>query len=179
MHHMRHRTYTAAGVILAVGVSLVVLGLQRASTPETLAGVVICISAQMLACMRVIYRWVRDTRAERASLLASQQHHDTEAAKYSAGLLAIAKEQDRTRRELLDGARRLDQAIKVQRAALHNEFEEKRAELVSQAMETAIRLYRAGAFDEAPRERVIVPFPAQPADYERARERERGRDVIP
>lgn len=180
LHRMRHRTYTAAGVILAAGLTLVARGLAHNATPETLVGVVLCISAQMLGCMRLIYWWVTNTAVLRTALLASKQHHDEEAAKYSAGLLANAAEQDRTRRALLEGARRLDQTLKVERAALEAEFEEKRADLVSRTMETTLRLARAGEFDETAvreraRERVIVPFPTQPADYERAR----GRDVIP
>lgn len=175
---MRHRTYTAAGLILAAGLVLVVLGLIRAATPETLVGVVLCISAQMLGCMRLIYRWVTNTAVVRAALLASKQRHDEEAAKYSAALLATAAEQDRTRRALVEGARRLDERLKIERAALAAEFEEAKNDLISRTMETTLRLARAGEFDVSAvreRERVIVPFPSQPADYERAR----GRDVIP
>jgi len=178
LKNTRHRTYTVAGIILAAGAALVVLGLVRGATPETLTGVVLCISAQMLACMRIIYRWVSSTSAERAALLASKQHHDTEAAKHAAGLIALAAERDRVHQESIAGARRRDQMIEADRAKLEIEFQERRAALISQAVETGVKLARSGALDaEADRARVIVPFPAQPADYERARGR--GRDVIP
>jgi hypothetical protein len=175
---MRHRTYAASGTLLLAGATFIALGLAGDATPETLAGVVLCISAQMLASMRLIYRWVTDTSVVRASLLLSKQRHDEEAAKYSAGLLAIAAEQDRTRREAIAGARRRDETLKIEREALQAEFEEKRATLVCQAIEAGVRLAQSGKLDEAPaRERVVVPFPMQPVDYERARDR--GRDVIP
>jgi len=176
--NMRHRTYTAAGAILASGAILVVLGLVRSATPETLAGVVLCISAQMLACMRIIYRWVTDTSVVRAALLGSKQRHDEEAAKHAAGLIALTAETERVRQEGIAGARRRDAALAVERAQLEAAFEEKRAALISQAIETGVQLERSGALEvAADRARVIVPFPAQPADYERARGR--GRDVIP
>ncbi|MFF5451819.1 hypothetical protein ACFY40_11340 [Streptomyces sp. NPDC012950] len=175
---MRHRTYAVSALFIITGGVLVACGITLGSMPSVIAGVALCISSQLIACMHVLHRWITNVTAERAALADARQRLDQEAAKYSAGLLALAAERGRIQRDAITAASRRDATLKAEREALQAEFEEGRAELISRAMETALRLKQSGALDEpAARERVIVPFPQQPADYERIRER--GRDVIP
>lgn len=178
MHIKRHRTYAVSAGFVLTGGALVATGVTLDSTPCAIAGVALCISAQLAACMHVLHRWITNTAAERASLTDARQHLDQQSAKYAAAMLANAAEQERIRRDAIAAACRRDAILAGERIALQKEFEENRAELISRAMETALRLKQSGALDEpATRERVIVPFPKQSAEHERIRER--GRDVIP
>lgn len=178
MYKMRHRTYAVSAGFVITGGALVATGVTLDSTPSAIAGVALCISAQLATCMHVLHGWIVNTAAERTSLADARQHLDQQSAKYAAAMLANEAEQERIRRDAVAAARRHDAALEVARNQLRVEFEENRAELISRAMETALRLKQSGALDEpAARERVIVPFPQQSAEHEHARER--GRGVIP
>jgi hypothetical protein len=171
----RHRSYIVAGIFLAIGIALVAAGLSHDSLPETIAGVSLAFAGQLIACMHIVHGWVTSTAAERSTLHQASQRLEAESAKCAAGKVALDAERDRLRRDRVSAARRADLALQEHRAALDAQFEERKSALVSEAMEAAFLIFQSGGHRAPARERVVVQFPGQLADHERAR----SRDVRP
>src|SRR5687768_9853814 len=128
---MRHRSYAVAASLLLAGITLTSLGIASNTLPETIAGVVLCIFGQVVACMRILHGWITNTTAEKAQLQRAAQHLDDQAQKHAAGKLALDAEMARVRGDRIAAAARADEARRVERERLQAQFDEQRAELIS------------------------------------------------
>jgi len=173
----RHRTNTIAAATLCVGAALLTIGVAEDRLPETITGFALTVCAALAISLHVVHRWITNTAQERDALHEATLRRDDERAKYLAGQYAVEAELKRIRLDAVAAARRADKALQAERVTLHAAFEEKRAALISQTLEAAVQMIDEGGLLDAPRNaergRTVLPFPAQPADHERAR----GRDI--
>jgi hypothetical protein len=174
----QRRSYVVASVFVLTGSGLVGAGIVGDSLPEVVAGVSLAFSGQLIACMHILRKWITNTAVDRQRYNDAAVRLDEESAKYAAGQRALEEERGRCRRDRIAAARRMDEHLRAEQAALDAQFEEQRNALVSHTFEVAYRMFKNGGMDAAPtRNSVVVQFPTQPADQERARER--SRDVSP
>lgn len=177
MQVKRHRTNTVAVATLLIGAVLLTIGVIEDSLPETITGFTLTICASLATCLHIVHRWIVDTAHERDALHEATQRRDHERERYLAGQFTIEAELKRIRLDAVAAARRADEALQAERVALHAAFEEKRAGLISETLEAAVQMIDEGGLLDPPRSaargRTVLPFPAQPADHERAR----GRDI--
>lgn len=181
MHLMRKRTYAVvAAATFIVGAALIVFGIVADHLPYTIAGAAIAISTQAAVSLCAVRRWTTNTAHERRALRDAQLQADESRARYRAAEYAIEAERKRLRHDAIAAGRRADATLQAELDALHQQFEEKRAALIGETLETAFHMINDGKLfeptrpgDARGRGREVIPFPVQPADHERAR----GRDV--
>lgn len=126
----------------------------------------IALTAIILA---VLHRWITDTRLERQVLAAAQRQAQTERATYIAAKAALENEQTRLYRDLAADRAADTQRLAVERQAMQDEFDDARAQLVTEAMATVASWIIDGKV--RPPERLagnLIQFPRQEQQRERA-----------
>lgn len=171
----------AAGAVTAslVGTALIANGLHHQLPAHALAGVAACMVGLTLVILITVRRWITATGAERARLAADQAAAQEEKATYLAAKAALENEQQRLHRDLTAERVALAKRVKVEREAMRREFEENRAQLVSETMEATFRMIHEGKFAPEERKRsTVIAFPRQHPEAEQERTRERGHGVV-
>jgi hypothetical protein len=127
------------------------------------------------ASLLVIRRWVTDTRAERCILAATQRETQAERARYIAAQAALTNERTRMRRDLDAEQAAMVERARVDREALDDEFEARRADLICETMEDTVRMFHDGKFAPTTRRRgALIQFPRQQPQEQQGRSREHG-----
>lgn len=172
----RNLTVVIAVALFLLGASLTALGAVTDSLPRTITGITAAISSQIAFSLCMVHRWTTNTAAGRAALHDATVRAEREHAKYLAAQFALEQETERVHVDGIAAAARVDQTLKRERAAMQQQFDDQRGELICRTAETAISLHLRGLLNtEREHGRVVVPFPSQP-EHERARGRE---DVSP
>lgn len=167
---------TAAWTTAATGAIAIVYGVFRDDIPSSIGGAALTVTALLVIALITIRRWIADTSLERRGLAEATQELSTERAKYLTAEAAVQMERQRTLRDAAADRVRGTAALNVEREAMHDAFEEQRAELVCRTIEATVKAVRSGTFDVSTPARVkgVVTqlFPQQ--QPERARERDHG-----
>lgn len=178
----RALTGTASAALIG-GLTVVLYGTLRQDLARAIGGTCVTLIALTVIALVVIHRWIVDTREERRLLAASQREAQAEKSQYFAAQAALEVERGR----LIQGRaaeRRADAArLQAERKALADEFEECRASLIAEAMETTVQMMRRKPPAEEPENKVIqfpkdLPHQHPQQQGERERSRERG-EVAP
>ncbi len=166
--------YTAVATALCGGVALALNGILHDQIPHSLGGVGAVMIALTTAALLVIRRWVTDTRTERGLLATAQREAQTERARYIAAQAALESERTRMSRDLDAEQAALAERARVERDALEAEFEERRADLICETMESTVRMFHDGKFaPDTRRDATLIQFPNQQQEP-----RSRGRGVV-
>lgn len=174
---------TAATAALAgvVGFTVTLHGAYRNQPAHSLAGVCITMIALTALILIAIHKWTTDTSTERTILAATQREAQSRKDQYLAAQAALEIEQGRLARDMAAARRRTAADLIKEREALRAEFEEKRANLISETMEATVLMFRDGKFapDTTTATGRLIRFPdqSQPAratEPERARSQEHG-----
>ncbi|WP_328721789.1 hypothetical protein OHT52_21360 [Streptomyces sp. NBC_00247] len=139
-------TTLVAAVITTLGAALMTYGITVGDTARCLGGVGLTMPALTFIALVAVRRWVTDTSRERASLADAQRAADAERMRYVAAQAAQLAEAQRLRRDVAAERAQLAARLDAERAAMQDVFEEQRATLVSETMETTVQMLRDGAF---------------------------------
>lgn len=172
-------TAVTAAVALTTGLAAILYGVVRNETARALGGVALITIALTLIALVAIRRWVTDTRDEQRQLAQATREAQDERAKYIAAQAALENERQRLMRDAAADRARNTAALRAEREAMRQEFEEERAKLVCETLETAVQLVR-GMVDQEPKQQsdVVIQFPTQEPDHSPERERSRGHNVV-
>lgn len=166
-------TATVATVMFG-GTALTVNGIFVNHVPRSLAGVGAVMIALTAAVLLIIHKWVTDTRAERSRLAAAQREAQEERALCIAAQSALESERTRMRRDLDAERAALLERARVEREALDDEFEERRADLICETTEATVKMFYDGKFAPDVRRRgTLIQFPRQEQSHGN-RSREHG-----
>ena len=174
----RRVSATTAWTTAAIGATVIVYGVLKEDIPSSIGGAALPVPAVLAIALTSIRRWIADTSLERRGLAAATQELSTERAKYFAAKATLQTERQRILRDAAASRASAAAALKVEREAMHDAFEDQRAELVCRTIEATVKAIRSGTFDvstPAPAKGVVTQlFPQQQPEPERARERDRG-----
>ncbi|MEV0114622.1 hypothetical protein AB0H77_15420 [Streptomyces sp. NPDC050844] len=151
---------------------LIIHGVAHKEPTGTLAGA--CLG--MMVCAGVgfvsIRRWTTDTRVERARLADAVRDAESERTRYIAAQAAMEMERQRVARDAAADHARTAAILTAERAAMADQFEEQRAQLVSETLEVAFKLARSNTGEEThEHERArVINFPQQQAERARSRD---------
>lgn len=127
---------TAVAAVMLAGLGLTLHGVWYDQATHSLAGVVCSMIALTATILTVLHRWITDTRTERLALAAAQREAQAERARCFAERAAMESEQGRLYRDLAAERAALAERLAAERAALEEEFEQRRTDLVRDAMAT-------------------------------------------
>jgi hypothetical protein len=174
-------TAVSAAVVMAAGITVILYGVVHDDLARALGGACLTMPALTLIALVAIRKWVTDTSEDRRLLAASIREAQAEKSRYFAAKAALENEQGRLTRDAAIDRRRAAVAAMAEREALHQQFEEKRAQLVCHTFEMAFEMARrvpdehARADDKAD---VVIQFPVQQQEQAPVRERSRGHNVV-
>lgn len=174
-------TAVSAAVVMAAGITVIFYGVVRHDLERSLGGACLTMPALTLIALVAIRRWVTDTSQDRRLLAASVREAQAKRDQYFAAQAALENEQGRLTRDAAADRARAVAAATAEREALHQQFEEKRAQLVCETFELAFEMARrapdehARADDKAD---VVIQFPIQQQEQAPARARSRGHNVV-
>jgi hypothetical protein len=174
-------TAISAAVVLAAGVTIILYGVVRDDLPRALGGACLTMPAMTLIALVAIRRWVTDTSEARRLLAASIREAQAERSRYVAAQAALENEQGRLTRDAAADRARAAAAAIAEREALHQQFEENRAQLVCETFELAFEMARRAPDEHARAEDkrdVVIQFPTQQQEQAPARARSRGHNVV-
>ncbi|MER5559638.1 hypothetical protein ABT071_13635 [Streptomyces sp. NPDC002506] len=146
MHHtvsVRSASITAVAS-LVTGLGIAVYGTLNDDLPRTLAGSCLLMIALLLSALLSIRKWIIEAQSERDALARARRDADDERLRYLAAQAAVEMERQRIER---DAAMEREQGIvhiKAVKAAMEEQFEEQKAQLICQSLETAYDLYVRG-----------------------------------
>lgn len=164
---------TAATVMFG-GMALALNGIATSQVPRSLGGVGAIMIGLTMVVLLVIHKWVTDTRAERSRLAAAQREAQEERSLCIAAQSALESERTRMRRDLDAEQVALLERARVEREALDDEFEERRAALICETMETTFLMVHNNKFaPDVPRRGTLIQFPQQEQPHQ-SRSREHG-----
>ncbi|MEV8477838.1 hypothetical protein [Streptomyces sp. NPDC051173] len=166
-------TATAATTVLAIGITVVLVGVLTSDPARAAGGACLTITALTLIALRLIRTWITDTAAERSRIQDAIRAADIERMRYLAAQSALGVERDRMRRDAEEATRHSSKQIKAEHARLREQFEEERAALISETFEAAFSMLTTGRLMDSlahTHGRAIIPFPIEPA-------RTHGRDI--
>lgn len=165
-------TAVTSAVVLTTGLTAILYGVARGDLTRSLGGACLAMTALTALTLIAIRRWVTDTSQERKTLAAATREAHAERNRYFAAQAALENEQGRLNQDMATARARIAASLITEREAMRREFDEERAKLVCEAMETAVRMMRA----KKPAARGdVIPFPAQQQDCSPVPERERSR----
>lgn len=165
-------TAVAGWAALAAGTTFLAYSLVQGHTAHALAGVCLTTTSLTLLALVTIRRWIVTTAQERKRLADAIREVEAEKAKYITSQAALEMERQRIVRDADAERAALSAQAIAERQALHDEFDEKRAELVCKTLEASAKLLRRLDAEplEAHEHAAVTPlFPDQ--QPERARER--------
>lgn len=167
----------AAGVALA-GLLTISYGIARDDLARSIGGLGLTVVGLIALVLLVIRRWITDTSKERTRLAEATEAAQAEKARHFAAQAAMELEQGRLRRDLETERVALFAHVQAERAAMLQEFDNKRADLISETMETTVLMMRGGKLPASapPTRGNLIEFPRQHPERqpERARSREHG-----
>jgi hypothetical protein len=178
-------TIVAATAAMLGGLPVLLYGIWRDDTARSIGGACLVVTALILVALVLIRRWIVDTSNERRILAAAQRQASEEHTRYIALQAALENEQGRLNRDMNTERQRIAAQLIAEREAMRDEFEERKAELIAETMETTFLMIKGGKFapkEEAPQQGNLIQFPkelprqAHPASPER--ERSRGHEVV-
>lgn len=165
---------------------IVAYGIVDSNIPASTGGGLVAIAAAAMMGLAKMRAWAVDTSAERRQLAEERQQAINEQTRYVAAQGAQDDEFSRRLRDLEGERARGQMQLTAAKAALDEEYQNRRDALIIEGMEIGIRLYLKGLLD-APSdasEAKIMPFPAQqhvrepatahPADQAPEAARDRG-----
>lgn len=162
----------------AVGLAVTLYGAIRDQPAHSLSGVcitMIALTALILLAIQGNRRSIADTRDERRALAIAQGQAMAEQSRYLAAQAALEIEQGRLNRDMAAERAALAARLKAECDQLREEFEERRAALIAETMETTFLLMRGNKFDPtASAQGNLIPFPDRQPQPQRARSREHG-----
>lgn len=176
----RRATTGIAVVVMVVGFSVVLLGVIQRDLARSLGGACLAVPALNFIVLITIKVAIADTREERRILAAATREAQAERSTYIAAKAALENEQGRLTRDMAAERARIRAKLIADRQALAAEFEEKRNQLVEEAMTTAITLYlksKRGEHTKAPARGAIIQFPTQQGEPQPEHARSRGHGV--
>lgn len=167
-------TAVAATAVMTVGIGIILYGIVRNDLARSLGGACLTMTALTLLALIAIRRWTTDTQVERRQLADSTRAAEVEHTRYIAAQAALELERGRVLRDARTERDRMEVQIKAAHAAMRERFEQDRAKLICDTMETTVQLFRTGAFDPLPAEHArgqVIDFPHQAApEGQRVRE---------
>lgn len=132
---------------MLAGISVLSHGVATVNAAHAIGGGCLSIIALMAASMVLLRSWIMDTANERRVLAAAQQSAAAERSRYFAAQAALENEMGRLNRDIAEERRRIAAQLLAEREAMQQEFEERRATLISETMEATVLMFRAGKFD--------------------------------
>ncbi len=169
----------AAATVMFGGLALTLNGIAANQVPRSLGGVGAIMIGLTAIVLLVIHKWVTDTRAERSLLAAAQREAQEERACCIAAQSALESERTRMRRDLDAEHAALLERARVEREALDDEFEERRADLICETTEATVRMFYDGKFAPDVRRRgTLIQFPQQQPQEQSHRSRSREHGVV-
>ncbi|MFD7016029.1 hypothetical protein [Streptomyces sp. NPDC059928] len=184
MHHsviVRSATIAAITSVIT-GLSIAVYGTLNDDLPRTVAGSSLLTIALLLSALLSIRSWIIDAQSERHALARAIRDADDERTRYVAAQAALEMERQRV---LRDAAMEREQSlarVKAAQAAMREKFEEERARLICEALETAVKLVEGGLLEdrsEAVGHAKVIAMPSATRQREAQPEGVRDRDARP
>lgn len=164
-----------AALITSAGLSTVVYGIITENLERTVGGAIFTMTALTLIALVLIRRWITNADADRQRHDDAVRAADTERMRYVAAQAALEVERGRGRRDLAAEHKRMSATLEAERAAMRDRFEEERATLVCETIETTFRMFQDGKFAPAAHEYArVIGFP-NPTHQRAAEEPARGR----
>lgn len=172
------KTTTAAAGITLTGLAVILHGIAYNNLAHSIGGLGLTTTGLTAVALTLIHRWVTDTTKEREALAADQRKAQEERSLAFAEQAAVEGERSRLYRDL-EAARAADEErLTIERAAMAQEFEDARAELVNNSMSILASWMVDGKIRPPERKNgTIIHFPDQQhqeATPRRERSREHG-----
>ncbi|WP_141724702.1 hypothetical protein [Streptomyces niveus] len=155
---------------------VVLYGVAVNDLSRALGGACLTMTTLTLIALVAIRRWTTNTDNERRRLADATREADNERMRYMAGLAALELERQRVQRDADADREHTAARLKVERAAMRDQFEADRAVLICESLDTAFHLVRSGAF-EGPittRRGTVIGFPAPITQRAQETSRDRG-----
>ncbi|MEI5100371.1 hypothetical protein RB200_19815 [Streptomyces sp. PmtG] len=153
---------TAGATIMAAGLAAILYGVLRDDLARSLGGACLAMTALMPMALIAIRRWITDTSAERAHLADALRQAQDERTRYIAAQAALENEQGRLHRDLAADRARTAAMLIAERDGMQDEFEEQRAQLISETFEVAVDMERRGLLKPTdPSKGNLIRFPGQ------------------
>lgn len=169
-------TATAAVAVMLGGLAAILHGVLRDNLASAVGGLSLTLTALTAVALILIHRWITDTSDERRGLAALQRQAQEQKSVYVAAQAALEVEQGRLAQDMATERYNLAVRLKAEREAMAREFDERRAALAAETMETTFLMLRNGKFEtEAPAPGNLIPFPQQ-GHPEQAPQHERSRE---
>lgn len=165
--------------MLLTGLSVTLHGVIRNDLVRAVGGTCLTLTALTAIALVLIRQWIVDTSAERRILASAQKQAEAERTRYFALQAALENEQGRLSRDMAAERSGLAARLHYDREALRSEFEERRAGLIAETMESTVLMMRGGKFDVEQKPSCnLIPFPKQHQTAEPQRERSREHGVV-
>jgi hypothetical protein len=172
-------TAGAGALAMAAGIALTSRGVLLSDLDNAVAGTcltLVSLTAIALACLR---RWIVDTREEQRVLAAAQREAERERSRYFAAQAALENEMGRLNRDMAAERQRIAAQLLQEREAMRIEFEEKRAEVITETVEATVLMFRNGKFaPETAATGQLIRFPRQEPTAAPQRERSREHGIV-
>lgn len=176
-------TNVAAAVAMLGGLPALLYGILHNDTARSIGGACLIMTALILTSLVSIRSWIVETSDERRILAAAQRQAAEERTRYIAAQAALENEQARLNRDMAGERQRIAAQLIAEREAMRDEFDDHKATLIAETMETTFLMIKGGKFapEETPQQGNLIQFPkdlpaqGHPASPER--ERSRGHEV--
>ena len=171
-------TNVAAAVAMLGGLPALFYGILHNDTARSIGGACLIMTGLILSALVAIRRWIVDTGDERRILAAAQRQASEERTRYIAAQAALENEQARLNRDMAGERQRIAAPLIAEREAMRDEFEENKAALVAETMETTVRMFHGGKFapEETLQQGNLIQFPEKLPTQGPAPSRERSRE---
>src|SRR6266568_59604 len=141
------RNTAAVGAAAMLGGTAATLhGIIRNMPSHSIGGGFLALTGLTVIALALIHQWVTDTADERRILAATQREAQARKDTYLAAQAALENEQGRLNRDMAAERAGLTVRLKAEREAMAAEFEERRAELISESMEALGLMMHNGKF---------------------------------
>jgi hypothetical protein len=167
------------------GLPALLYGILHNDTARSIGGACLIMTALVLSALVAIRRWIVDTSDERRALADEQRQASEAHHRYIASQAALENEQARLNRDMAAERQRIAAQLIAEREVMRDEFEERKAALVAETMETTFLMIKGGKFapeEETRQQGNLIQFPKDlPAQVHPAspeRERSRGHEVV-
>ncbi|KAB7850200.1 hypothetical protein [Streptomyces mobaraensis] len=152
------------------------IGTATSDPARAAGGACLTITALTLLALRLIRTWVTDASDERSRAQQAVQRADEDRVRYVAAQAALEVERDRLRRDTEDIVQKAEEERIALHAKLHQEFEERRGQLIAETFEAAFRILKAGDLPvQGAQGKEVIPFPS--LDRLGSRPTTPGRDI--
>lgn len=169
-------TAIGAALITSAGLGIVLYGIITNDLKRSIGGVAFALCALTFIALVVIRRWITDTNVERRRLDDAVRQADADRMRYVAAQAALEAERARVRHDVAVERQQLTVRLEAERAAMDEQFEEARSQLIIDTTEAAVRLIGSGFPNNvsAPVYARVIELPS-PAHQRAAAESTRGR----